>query len=303
MERGFVAFVAVGALVEEGVGLEVFRDGDRVILMGVALRAGHGGAHEDRVGGIDAVDDRGVAELFVAGASLVLGHRVAMEGGRDDLVFGGVREQVSGQLLDRELIERLVLIERLDHPIAIGPDDPARVARVAGAVGIAGEVEPLAGPVFAVGGLGEEVGDYFGVGGLGELRDFFRRGRKAGDVERDAADQHVLGRFGRPLQAFLLLALGEESVDGIGFSVLRHGRTHDGFVGPVTSPDGALPDPFLEERELRGRDGLVLLRRRHHIVGVRRLDALDEFALLGLAGQDHKVSLAVALGVLLVVEA
>ena len=302
MERGFVAFVAIGALVEERVGLEVFRDGDRVVLMGVALRAGHGGAHEYRIGRVDPVDDGGVAELFVAGAAFVLGHRVAMKGGRNDLVFGGVGEQVAGELLHRELVEGLVLIERLDHPVAVGPDDATGVAGVAGAVGITGEVEPLAGPVFAVGGLGEEVGDDFGVRGLAQPRDFLRRGREAGDVQRDAADQDVLGRFGRPLQAFLLLPFGEEGVHGIGFAVLRHGRTDDGFVGPVSSPDGALLDPFLEQRELRRRDGLVLLGRRHHVVGIRRLDALDEFALLGLAGQDHEVSFAVALGVLLIVE-
>ena len=70
----------------------------------------------------------------------------------------------------------------------------------------------------------------------------------------------------------------------------------------MTSPDGALLDPFFEERELGGRDGFMLLGRRHHVVGIRRFDTLDEFALLGLAGQDHEVSLAVALGVLLVVE-
>ena len=302
MQRSFVFLVAVGALVEEGVGLEVLRDGDRIVLVGVALRAGHGGAHEHGVGRVDAVDDGGVAELLVAGAAFVLGHRVAMEGGGDDLVFGRIRQQVSGQLFDRELVERLVLVEGLDHPVAISPDDASRVARVAGAVGITGEVEPLAGPVFAIGGLGEEVRDDFGVRGLGQPRDFFRRGREAGDVERDAADQDMLGRFGRPLQAFLLLPFGQEGVDGIGFAVLGHGGTGHGFVGPVTSPGRALPDPFLEQRELRGRDGLVLLGRRHHVVGVRRFDALDQFALLRLARQDDEVSLAVALGVLFVVE-
>ena len=225
-----------------------------------------------------------------------------MEGGGDDLVLGRVRQQVSGQLLDRELVEGLVLVEGLDHPVAISPDDASRVARVAGAVGIAGEIEPLAGPVFAIGGLGEEVGDDFGVRGLGQPRDFLRRGREAGDVERDAADEDMLGRFGRPLQSFLLLAFGQEGVDGVGFAVLRYGRTNHGLVGPVTAPGRALPDPFLEQCELGGRDGLVLLGRRHYVVGVRRFDALDEFALLRLARQDDEVSLAVALGVLFVVE-
>jgi hypothetical protein len=47
----------------------------------------------------------------------------------------------------------------------------------------------------------------------------------------------------------------------------------------------------------------VLLGRRHDLVRIGRLDALDEFALLRFSGQDDELALAVALGVLFVVEA
>ena len=47
----------------------------------------------------------------------------------------------------------------------------------------------------------------------------------------------------------------------------------------------------------------MLLGRRHDVIGVGRLDALDQFALLGLAGQDDEVALTVALRIFLVVEA
>ena len=177
VERGFVALVAVGALVEEGVGTEIFVDGDRIVFVGVTLRAGHGGAHEDRVGGVDSVDDGGVAELLVARAAFVLGHRVAMEGGRDDLVFGRLGQQVTGHLVDDELVVRLIAVQGLDDPVAVGPDDTAGVGGVAGAVGIAGEVEPLTGPVFAVSRLGQEMGDDVRVLGARELGDLCRRRR------------------------------------------------------------------------------------------------------------------------------
>ena len=154
VERGFVALVAVGALVEEGVGTEIFVDRDRIVLVGVTLRAGHGGAHEDRVGGVDAVDDGGVTEFFIARASFILGHRITMEGGRDDLVFGRLGQQVPGHLVDDELVVGLIAVQGLDDPVAVGPDDTAGVGGVASAVGIAGEVEPLTGPVFAVSRLG-----------------------------------------------------------------------------------------------------------------------------------------------------
>ena len=48
-----------------------------------------------------------------------------------------VGEQIAGQLLDREPVESLVCIERLDHVIAIEPDFSLVVAVIAAGVGIA----------------------------------------------------------------------------------------------------------------------------------------------------------------------
>ena len=63
--------------------------GDRVILVGVALGAGHGGAHPGGEGRVDAVDDGDIAEFLVVGASLVVGLGVAVEGRGDELGFTG----------------------------------------------------------------------------------------------------------------------------------------------------------------------------------------------------------------------
>ena len=284
VERGFVALITIGALVEEGVGTEIFVDRDRIVLVGMALRAGHGGTHKDRVGGVDAVDDGSVTEFFVARAAFVLGHRIAMEGRGDELVFGRLGQKVAGHLLDDELVVGLILVEGLDDPIAVGPDNSAWVGGITGAIGVAGEVEPLTGPVFAVSVLGEEMGDDVRVLGAGEFCDFLGRGRQSGDVEGESANQDGLGRFWRPGQAFFLLAVGEEGIDGIGFAVLRHGRTGDRLIGPVAAPRGALLNPFLEKRDLCGGDRLMLLGWRHDVIRVGRLDALDQFTLLRLAG-------------------
>ena len=43
------------------------------------------------------------------------------------LVFRGVGEQVAGKLLDRELIERLVRVERANHIVAVEPNRARRV--------------------------------------------------------------------------------------------------------------------------------------------------------------------------------
>ena len=85
--------LAVGVLgvVEEGEEAEVLLLGERVVLVVVALGAGDGRAHPDGHRRVDAVDDGDVAELLVVGPALVVGHRVAVEGGRDELLVGRVR--------------------------------------------------------------------------------------------------------------------------------------------------------------------------------------------------------------------
>jgi hypothetical protein len=90
-----------------------------------------------------------VAPLLVDGAAFAVGHRVAVKSGRDELVFGRVRQQVAGNLLDRELIERLVGVERADHIIAKGPDGPRRIVSVTGGIRITRQVQPHARPMFA----------------------------------------------------------------------------------------------------------------------------------------------------------
>ena len=65
-----------------------------------------------------------------------------MESGRDALRLRGVGQQVAGKLLDGEFIERQVLVERLDHPIAIRPHRAPGVDVITVGIGIARQVEP-----------------------------------------------------------------------------------------------------------------------------------------------------------------
>ena len=65
------------------------------------------------------------------------------------MVERAVGQQIAGKLFDRELVERQVPIERLDHPLAIGPDLAEIIEVNAVRVGVAGDVEPVAAPVLA----------------------------------------------------------------------------------------------------------------------------------------------------------
>ena len=118
-----------------------------------------------------------------------------------------------------ELIERHVAVERVDHPVAVLPDVAAVVLLVAVGVGVAGEVEPRPRPALAVVrrrqqpiddalvGVGRRVGD--------ERVDFRGRRRKAGQVERDAAQQRRLSASGDGDSCLALEPRQHEPIDRI----------------------------------------------------------------------------------------
>ena len=90
--------------------------------MVVALGAFEGGAEPDGTGGVDAVDDLIDAAFLRLGPRFDVGGGATMKAGGDDLLGCGIGQQVTGDLLERELIEGHVGIERVHHPIAPGPD-------------------------------------------------------------------------------------------------------------------------------------------------------------------------------------
>ena len=88
----------------------------------------------------------------------------AMEAGGDLLVERRIGQQVAGQLLDGELVERQIAVEGLDHPVAIGPDLAVVVDVDAVRVAVAGRVQPVARAMLAVMRRGEIAVDHVFVG-------------------------------------------------------------------------------------------------------------------------------------------
>ncbi len=119
--------------------------------MVVALGTGHGNSHPNRQGGVHPVDDGDVAVLLIVGAAFVVGLGVAVKGGGDELVIGGIGKHVARQLFHRELIERQVAVERPDDPVAVAPYGAGLVVGIPCTVCIAREIQPLPRPVFSVG--------------------------------------------------------------------------------------------------------------------------------------------------------
>ena len=77
-------------------------------------------------------------------AALLVEHGVTMEACGNELIGGGVGQHVAGKLFDRKLTEGHILIERVDHPIAVFPHRPAIVFFIAVRVGVAREIKPRA---------------------------------------------------------------------------------------------------------------------------------------------------------------
>ena len=205
----------------------------------------------DRARRGDAIDHRLDAEFLGVGSPFFIQQRVAMKPGRHELIDRRVGQQVAGELLDRELIERQVAIVRVDHPIAILPDRPRVVVGVAVAVGVASQVEPVPAPALAVVGRGQQAIDQslVGVGTLvrQECVDLGDCWRQPEQIQASARRirRHAV-RLGRRLDGFSLQPGQDKRIDrianSIGVADLRNRRTGDRLKRPVVALDlsGAL---------------------------------------------------------------
>jgi len=141
------SFLAIQALfghaVEVGVELIELALCEGVVLVVVALGASQRRAEKHGSRGGHAVDDVLGQILFGVGAPLEVDHDVAMKTAGDFLIERGPGQQVAGDLLDSELVEGQVAVQRADDPFAVAPHVAMVVDVVAVGVGIAGQIEPF----------------------------------------------------------------------------------------------------------------------------------------------------------------
>ena len=287
---GLVLAIRVLRVVQKREDLEILRVRDRVVFVRVALRAGEARAHPDRHRRVRAIHHRGVAKL------LVVRHRVAVEGGRDELLVGRARQQVAGDLLDGELIERPVRIERADDVIAIAPDRAPRIVRVTRRVGIAREVQPLPRPVLAIRGRRQQPVHIalVGVGRfvLGESIRVLRRRRQPREIQRRATRQRETIRLRLRSQPLLFQPREDERIHAIPHPRLRLRLRHCGparlFIRPMFLVLPAVLHPRLQQRDFFRRKFPPRLRRRHEVVLVARRDPRHQRALLRMPRHDRR---------------
>ncbi len=172
--------------------------GNRIELVIVTPRAFHRQSHGRRRHDLDRVVE---SLVEVAGAHLGLGklrpacvrgtpQKACRDDGLED--FGGqlllrfisapvVDQLVSRQLLLKEAVVGLVLIERADDVVAIAPGGASRRVRIQDPFGVrvARQIQPMAAPAFAVMRAGEVAVDQSLIGVRAAHRPGKRRSRRA----------------------------------------------------------------------------------------------------------------------------
>ena len=78
----------------------------------MALGTADGQTQPDGAGGVHAVHHRLDAKLLRIGTSFLIDQRVAMKGGRQQLLFLRLGQQIAGQLFDGKAIEGQIVVER-----------------------------------------------------------------------------------------------------------------------------------------------------------------------------------------------
>ncbi len=250
---GTKVFQDVRAVEDAGEGVVVLLR-DRVELVVVAAGTTEREAEERLAHGVDLVVHHVADDLLLVGVAAVPDavreKRRGDQSGRIDLSSVGVRHQISGDLMDDELVEREVAVEGIDDPVAIAPGLGQLATGGAGlrvgvvVVGIAGHVEPVPRPALAIGRRGQEpIDDLLERRGRtigNERRDLFRGWREAGQVERGATDPGPPVRRMGGCDPLRPRRVQEEGIDLIGHvvrTVRQAEAARSGRAGTPTSLD------------------------------------------------------------------
>ena len=309
----FRAGERIAAAFEDPVEGVVVAGADRIELVIVAAGAAEAQGHDRLPHRVDRVLDREVVVLF----------RIEAEAARDrEKPSGrhalGIRlgrslrgEDIAGDLLAEKLVVGEIAVEGIDAVIAVAPSDRnGIVCRLAGGVGVANDVEPVARPSLAIGLGGEEPLDHLleGIGrGVGKKRlDLRGRRWQAGEIEGRPADERATVGAGKGGDSRLFLPSANEAVDRRPTPRLVDDRRRGGIShrleGPVSldhegrghfRPERPGCDPTVERRHLFGKQGFVSLRgHRRHIPMTR--NRLEEKAARRIARRDRGPRVAAA---------
>ena len=264
----------------------------------VAASTFRGEAEERGAEGVHAIHHVGHAIFLLHDAAFLILRVESVECRRQSLLLRWLGQEIPRDLPGDELIEGQILVERLDHPVAIRPHGAEAIRLVAVRVGETREVEPLRGHTLAIARRHEQpvhdvlvgVGRTVGHKGV----DLLQCRWQAGEIEAHAAQPPFARRFRCGLKFFLFQTRQHKRVNGIVdlrwmIRDQRHRRMSGRDERPMLAPLRALIHPAFEGVDLLEREAAVGIHRRHSVVQIGGRDAADQFTCDTLPWNDDRI--------------
>ena len=139
----------VGCLIEVGKEFVVFLLCDRIVLVIVALSTFHAEPHPHHRCCFYSIDRIFHAVFFFDQPTFIGGGVVSQKSRRHTLVDCRIRQQVTGQLFQRKLIERLVAVVSTDYPVSPRPHVARAIGMKDAGVAVACGIHPYDCHAFA----------------------------------------------------------------------------------------------------------------------------------------------------------
>ena len=208
----------------------------------MATSAREGEPEPNRADGFGPVEQGGVAELLLIRTAFRVGQSLAVKGSGESLVGRCIREQIAGDLLDRELVHGHVRVHRFENPVPVVPGIGTRVVfLIAVGVGVAALVQPVPPPslpkVFRSKEPLHQRGVSIGRIVIHEGIHFGRARREPNEIIIEPLDQDMEVRPRRRFDFLLLQAREDKAIDRIPHPLfILHLRQHpqgQGKIRPV----------------------------------------------------------------------
>ena len=126
----------------------LLRDGIKFVVM--TPRTTHGQCHPYLASCYYPVHDILSTVFLVNDSPLDRDAVVPVEARGKSLMFAGLWQEITGQLLNGKFIERLITVIGINHPVTPHPLLPLSIILVPVGVSISSEVQPMSGHMFTV---------------------------------------------------------------------------------------------------------------------------------------------------------
>ena len=263
-------------VVEKSEHAVVFVMGDRIELVGMALRALEGHPQDSFSDAIDPIEHFDHAELLRHDSTFFVDHAIAQKACRDDLFLGRVREKIAGDLFDDELIVGHILGYCIEYPVSPSPLVALQVLFVAVGIRVSSHIEPWSRPFLGKAIIGQEFlnrsGKAFGL----KRFDLLWGWRYSDQIQIDTTAQLPGLGLGCTWPTFFVERVGHEPINRMIDLATVYGLAQVNLAsrgwdkGPVFVVLSTLVDPALEQFDLFFAQRLLQAWGRHHMVGIIR---------------------------------